>query len=42
MSERTCTSVLDSYDSQHRCSGAAGHDGPHRCEVCLTTWTETR
>lgn len=40
MSESACRAVLDSYDSQYHCSGGAGHDGPHRCEVCLTTWTK--
>ena len=36
-----CGAVLKSYDSNHRCGQIWGHDGPHRCEVCTTTWTET-
>lgn len=34
MSDSACRAVLDSYDSQHRCSGAANHDGPH----CQWAW----
>lgn len=37
-----CSAVLKSYDSNHPCGQARGHDGPHWCEVCTTTWTETR